>query len=52
MLINTELNQLEKELRELKTREEKIQQIAIWLDNMNISASEYKLLMKYIGEEI
>ena len=47
MLINVELNQLEKQLRELKTHEEKINQVEDWLKNNNITVKEYDSLIKY-----
>lgn len=48
MLINVELNQLEKKLRELNTKEERTNQIEIWLKNNNITQSEYEYLINYV----
>ena len=52
MLVNVELNQLEKKLRELKTPEEQNAQIETWLTNNNISKSEYGKLKEYVTPKL
>ena len=52
MLINVELNQLIKELKELKTQEEKVNQINTWLENNNITESEHETLINYVTPQI
>ncbi len=52
MLINVEMNQLEKKLRELKTLKEQDEQVETWLTNNNISPSEYKKLKDYITPKV
>ena len=52
MLIDVELNQLTAKLRELKTQEEKVNQINTWLENNNISVKEHETLIKYVTPQV
>lgn len=52
MLIDVELNQLTQKLKELKTQNEKVSQINLWLKNDNITPKEHDTLIAYVSPQL